>query len=399
MKKFLVKFLCFFIPMKKQRTKFKKKLYNWLGSDVASAKHKNAKGNVLVSYMKDSIFLKDGDKNLLYHTNRWENREISRIFYELGYNVDCIDFNINFYPKKQYDVIFDIVDNLIKLKSCLKPKSLKILHLTGSYWKYNNEQEAQRMDDLEQRRGVRISAERVGTENDAAIEAADICTLVGNEHTLKTYPEAYRDKIQLINLTGSLLSKVKTNGEYYPEEKEFLWMGGAGAVHKGLDRLLEIFARHPEWTLNIMGKVNSEKEFVDLYRRELFELPNIKFHGLVKPSSDEFNQIASRCFAYINPSCAEATSTATVTAMQVGLYPIISIDNGFTLPDGAGIYLTECGMEEIEKAVETLWNKDKNQVEAEIKAVQKMTLENFSQANFRRQMKDFIEKQLTQFGV
>lgn len=395
MKKFLVKLICFFIPIKKYRKRCKVFLKNWLGGDVASLHNPKAKGNVLISYMKDSALLNDDDVRLKYHTNRWENREIARIFYELGYNVDCIDFNCSFYPRKKYDIMFALCGRFDEFKNCLNPSALKILYLTGSYGKYNNSREKERMVYLEQRQGVRLSLERVADENsDTRLDAADVCLLVGNEHTLKTYPKRFQNKINLINLTGSLLSMVKTPSEYYPKEKEFLWMGGAGPVHKGLDLLLDIFAKHPEWTLHVMSKINSKSQFFKLYKKELTQLPNIHFHGLVMPSSEKFEKIVSRCFAYINPSCAEATSTATVTAMSVGLYPIISYDNGFTLPKGCGTYLDKCSLEEIETAIDELWHKDKSDVCEQISKVHQMTLKDFSRENFHQNMSKLLSEEI-----
>ena len=397
MKKFLVKLICFFIPIKQYRKRCKVFLKNWLGGDVASLHNPKAKGNVLISYMKDSALLNDDDVRLKYHTNRWENREIARIFYELGYNVDCIDFNCNFYPRKQYDIMFGICGRFDEFKDFLAPDALKILYLTGSYGPYNNEREKERLEYLQQRKGIKLGLEReIEAGEDGRISAADVGLLVGNEHTLNTYPKRFHDKINLIKLTGSLLSTVKAPNAYYPKEKEFLWMGGAGPVHKGLDLLLDIFAKHPEWTLNVMSKINPQSKFFKLYKKELTQLPNIHFHGLVMPSSEKFEKIVSRCFAYISPSCAEGTSTATLTAMLVGLYPIISYDNGFTLPQGCGIYLDKCSLEEIETAIAELWQKDKSEVCEQIEQVQKMTLKNFSRENFHNQMLQFLSEQIQQ---
>ena len=59
MKKFWVKLLCFLVPVKKYRKRLKNLLMDKLGGEAASALHPRAKGNVLVSYMKDSLLLKD----------------------------------------------------------------------------------------------------------------------------------------------------------------------------------------------------------------------------------------------------------------------------------------------------------------------------------------------------
>lgn len=395
MKKIWVKLVCFFVPIKKYRKRLKSFLKDRLGGEAASMRHPQAKGNVLVSYMKDSLLLEDDDTRLKYHTNRWENREIARIFYDFGYNVDCIDFNVAFRPKCQYDIMFDIGGRFDEFEKFLKPGAIKMLHLTGSYGCYNNARERERMAYLERRRGIRLPPERVSNEDgDGRLEAADVCSLVGNDHTLNTFPKRFHSKIKLVNLTGSQLRRVKTPSEYYPWEREFLWMGGAGPVHKGLDLLLEVFARHPEWTLNVMSKINKKSKFYQFYKKELTALPNIRFHGLVMPCSERFGQIVSRCFAYINPSCAEATSTATVTALSVGLFPIISYDNGFTLPNGCGMYLDKCSVEEIEEAIGRLWLKNPEEVRCEIRKIHQMTLKNFSRENFRRNMQKYLAEQI-----
>ena len=395
MNKFWVKLICFFIPVRKYRKQLKNKLMANVNSGVASLICDQPKGNVLISYMKDSALLDDRDERLMYHTNRWENREIARIFYEMGYNVDCIDFNRKFIPQKQYDIMLDIEGNFTEYAEWLKPNALKIMHLTGSYGPYNNKQEAERLAYLHQRQGIALPVERVfNADMDEALENADVCSLIGNEWTMNTYPQKFYDKIHLIGVTGSLLSKIKSEGDYYPQEKEFLWMGGAGPVHKGLDILLDIFAKHPEWTLNIMAKINPKSEFYKVYKKELIKLPNIHFHGLIMPCSEKFNQIVSRCFAFVNPSCAEGMSTATVTALSAGLYPIISYANGFTLPDKCGIYLDKCSVMEIEAVLDKVWNMDKDSIVKEIMIVQKYTLENFSREAFRKNMESFITAQI-----
>lgn len=393
MKKFLVKLICFFVPVKKWRKQLKKYLYDCLGSDFATKKHPQAKGDVLVVYMKDSLLLEDGDPKLKYHTNRWENREIARIFYELGYSVDCVDFNIKFKSRKKYDIVFFAGGDQASIKDAAKPEALKLFHLTGSDGQYNNRQEKKRLDDLEKRRGVRLAKERVGGEMILCSGVADAFSLVGNEHTLNTYPPELREKITLIHLTGSELSRLKTEAEFCPPEREFLWMGGAGPVHKGLDLLIEVFAKHPEWKLNIMSKLTSGKEFMKVYKNEL-EMSNILLHGLVMPSSEKFNQVVSRCVAYINPSCAEATSTATVTALSAGLYPVISYDNGLDLPQGCGIYLQDCSLAEIENAVACVMAKSEDEIRQEIKIVQQNVLRDFSRENFRGEMLEYIKKQI-----
>lgn len=359
--------------------------------EFVTLKCDNPKGHVLVSYLKDSVLLEDSAQELNYHSNQWESREIARIFNRLGYEVDVIDYeNYNFVPSKKYNVIFDIHKNLHHLK--LPENCIRMYHLTGSYAKYNNMQEKKRREYLLERKNNALSVERYGDEEimDLSLEAADVITIVGNAHTISTFPEEYRNKIKPVPVTSSKLGFIKNDSEYLPKEKEFLWFAGYGAVHKGLDLLLDVFSNHPEWKLNIIGSVDQQNDFVDLYRKELYETDSIKYHGFLSPSSDEFINVIKKCFCYINPSCAESTSTASVTALSVGFYPIISYDNGITLPDNCGIYLKDCTIEEIENSIEKVMKLGDKEIIEQIQLTQNYILNTFSRENFTKLMTEII---------
>lgn len=351
------------------------------------------KGNALISYLKDSILLEDGDDELCYHTNVWECREFARIFNRLGYNVDAINWDNPFFKlRKKYDVVLDIHKNLYNLN--LGKDCKKILHITGSYPKYANEQDMKRINGVKERRGIKLSPARKDDEKsmDLSLSVADVITLVGNPHTLSTFPIEYQGKINPIPVTSSPLDYVKGDEDYIPVEKEFLWFGGFGAVRKGLDLLLDVFAKHPEWTLNICGMVEKEKDFVKVYQKELFELPNIKYHGFVKPSSETFTNICKKCFCFIYPSCAEGTATAALTALSVGFYPIISEDTGLTLPEGCGQYMTDCALEEIEEKINNLFALSDDEVKRQISETQKFVTTTYTKENFTKTFTEIFKK-------
>ena len=352
-----------------------------------------AKGNALISYLKDSILLEDGDDELCYHTNVWECRELARIFNRLGYNVDAINWDNPFFKlRKKYDVVFDIHKNLYTLN--LGDGCTKILHLTGSYPRYANKKDMERIEGLKKRRGVKLTPSRKDDEKsqDLSLKIADVITLVGNSNTLSTFPAEYQGKINPIPVTSSPLAYVKSDEDYIPAEKEFLWFGGFGALRKGLDLLLEVFVKHPEWTLNICGMVEKEKDFVKIYKKELFELPNIKYHGFVKPSSETFVNICKKCWCFIYPSCVEGTATAALTALSVGFYPIISVDTGLTLPEGCGQYLTDCALSEIEEKINKLISLSDNEINRQIKVAQNYVTTTFTQENFTKTFTEIFKK-------
>jgi len=371
---------------------------NHLGYPITLHPKGKSKGRVLYSYLIDPFYYLKNDRRFDGHTNRWESFVIAKIFQDLGYTVNVIDFRDTiFLPVQQYDVVFDIYQNLARIKNASKKKPFSILHMTGSYNVFGNEAEQKRIDDLQKRRpGAEYKPRRkVPNIKDSllALETADACILMGNETTLETYPEKYRNKISLVNATSSTIKFLKSPKEFVPERREFLWFFGCGAVHKGLDLLLEIFSKHPELTLNIIGSIDGgEPDFFKIYDKELTKLPNIKFHGYLQPSNKNFIKILQNCFCFIAPSASEGMSPACATCMQLGLYPIVSKNCGITLPENSGVCLENCSIEEIEKAILKIYEMSKADLRAQISVSQNYALQAYSRKHFIKSFSEVLEK-------
>lgn len=356
-------------------------------------------GSVLYSYLDYSLGWESNDKRFDGHSNLWESREIVNILRGMGFKVEAVPWTDRFfYPQKSYDVIFDIHTNLQRWAPFLKKETKKILHLTGSYFNFQRDAELARVSAFEDRSGCLYSPKRIPADLDLAERShrlADYCSLIGNEITLQTYPEIYRSKITPVPVSGSRLDRVKSaSDEYVPAEREFLWFYGGGAVHKGLDLVLEVFKRNPDLTLHVVAKLESEKDFLLAYGDTLLCSSNVHYHGYLHPASAKFHTLAQRIVANIAPSCSEGISPATVTCMQYGFYPIISRHNGITLPAGQGIYLEVCSILEIEEKVRTVFHMPKARLQEEIKACQSYALEEFSRENFSNKMRTFLSKTL-----
>ncbi len=388
MKKKLIKAITCFIPNREMRHKAQLFLTSLLIKEEASFITKSDAPWALVSYLVDWAIEPKKKSLFQYHSNQWENKELVQSLLKLGYNVDVIFYkNLLFKPHKDYRVIIDLGTHFNFWK--LPPNCLKVQYLTGSDPFYQNQKEQQRCQSLNQRRKACCQPKRFlddAQELRSSLEKADIAILLGNKHTLNTYPKNLRSKIHLLNLTGSDLSNTAKQKDFIPppSDRGILWIGGAGAILKGLDRLLEVFSKHPEWHLHIAGKIQSEKDFVEVYQKELFETKNIHCYGLVQPNSDLFKQILSKCVAFVNASGSEATSTAAITALNAGLYPIISRDAGIDLPKGKGIYLETCSISEIEEALHTFYQKDMTEVENDIRFLQDYFTQHYSRESFSK---------------
>jgi len=377
------------LPLKYQKKYFK--------CVTVESKIKPAKGRALVSYALAPAGLPDDHPILNYHGCYWMSNKIVSIFSELGYTVDCIQFtNRNFIPTKKYDVFFSFsCSNLLRLVAFApeSSKAIKIWHPGTSSLVYNNAAEMKRINDLKKRRdGVVYFPKRQesdeGVEN-RVIELADHIVVFDGKQVRGTFSEKAQNKITGVRVASSL-GFVKKKSEAIPPEREFMWHFGNGAVHKGLDLLLEVFARNPQWKLNITGAVEEERDFMKIYNKELTEMPNVVLHGRIQPDSREFTKIMKKCFAFIAPSCSESISLACATMMQAGLYPLVSRDTGIDLPQHSGIYLGTCTSEEIEEKIKKAYGLANKELERQIKETQSFALKHYSRETFTEDMRRFL---------
>jgi glycosyltransferase involved in cell wall biosynthesis len=355
------------------------------------------KGRVLLSYIPEPLLYKNDCSFFDGHSNKWESREIARIFTKLGYSVDAISCGYDKWlcPKEEYKIVFDIHANLQHLHSILPRKTKKILHLTGSYPKYQNNQELLRIKNLEFRRDIFCSPKRIVPYTELAcrsIELADHCSLIGNEHTLKTYPKHLWDKITCVPVSASNCT-VKAYKDLVPKKREFLWFFGSGMVHKGLDLVLESFSKNRNLVLNVVGYADREPDFFNSFRKELLETENINYHGFLNPSSDKFKNILKNVFCFIAPSCSEGISPACITCLQGGLFPIISKNTGISLPNkNCGIYLEANSVEEISEKINLAYKMNSEDLQRRISQCQNKAIKEYSRENFSKKMHQFLDK-------
>jgi glycosyltransferase involved in cell wall biosynthesis len=354
---------------------------------------------VLLSYAVTSAGMPENHPIFKYHPSPWMSNQILSLFVKRGYTVDCIHYtNRHFIPEKKYDIIFALKCNLLRLVSFAKQDSdniLKIWHPDISSLEHNNSTEIKRIHDLEKRRPGALyfpkRQEPYERIEKRVMELSDHCVFLGNKHVLDTFPKEFHHKFTAITVAATPVY-VKQESEFVPKEREFLWHFGNGAVRKGLDLVLETFAKNPQWTLNVVGLVGNEHDFMKIYHKELTELPNIKFRGYMKPGSKEFADILKRCICFIAPSCTESISVACATMMQAGLYPLVSYDTGIELPEGSGIYLEKCSIDEIEKKVEQIYNMESAELTRQINKTQKFALKEYSREKFTEDMDNFLSK-------
>ena len=143
---------------------------------------------------------------------------------------------------------------------------------------------------LRDRRGVALDSHKfIGINR--AIEAADYATLIGNGFDYATYAFAGKPVFQVPN-PAAVTYPFPEAKDFAAARRRFLWIGSQGFVHKGLDLVLEAFARMPDHHLTVCGPLDAEPAFVAAFRRELFETPNIETLGWVDIASPAFAEPA-----------------------------------------------------------------------------------------------------------
>lgn len=340
------------------------------------------KGRVLLSYLIEPFLLKPNQPMPNFHTNYWECLQIAKTFINFGYKVDVISYkNEKFIPKHKYSYFIDIYKNMERLSPILNHDCVKILHITGAHWLFNNQATYKRLLALQQRRGVTLVPTRIGEPN-LGIEHADYATILGNKFTIDTYSYA-KKPIYRIPISTNVQYPWLEDKDYESCRHNFLWFGSSGMVHKGLDLVLEAFAKMPEYHLTVCGSVNNEKDFENAFYKELYQTPNIHTIGWVDVSGSKFLEIVKNCIGLIYPSCSEGGGGSVINCMHAGLIPIVSYESSVDVMD-FGFILADSSIEEIQNYIKTVSHLPLKELKLRARkswefAVNTHTCDNFSQ--------------------
>ncbi len=364
---------------------------------VSLQPNKPAIGNVLLSYVVNPFTLKPGEAVPTSHTQHWECLQMAKTFLDFGYNVDVIWFyNDVFIPKKDYDFFVETRWNLQRCISFLNKDCVKIFHSDTAHILFHNAAEANRLLELQQRRGITLSPKRFEQPNQA-IEYADCATVLGNEFTMNTFKYA-KKPLYRVPISAPTLYPFPKDKDFAGCRKNFLWFGSAGFVHKGLDLLLDAFSQMPDYHLTICGPINKEKDFETAFYKELYQTPNIHTVGWIDVTSQKFLDIVNSCLAIVYPSCSEGGGGCVINCMHTGLIPIVSYESSVDVSDDYGVILKESSVEEIKQSIDNISELDSSQLEEMAKNSWKFVRENHTRENFTKVYKQTIEKIIMQYS-
>ncbi|HEY1038435.1 MAG TPA: glycosyltransferase, partial [Bacteroidia bacterium] len=307
---------------------------------------KGGRKRALISYILTPFRIKKG----FLHCNAIESIQMADTLADLDYSVDVVDYRfkgrINY---NKYDLVIGFGYPYRNSFQEANKEITRICYMTGANPNFSNYAEAKRINSFQRRKGIYLAPKRevywpwvFGAIN------ADALVVVGNQWTAHTY-EGLNDKVFTVPVP--YICKPEEL-ELKPEAtKSFVWFAGPGAVHKGLDLVIEAVVQSAEDVmLHICGNLKNESAFLNCYQSELLKTNRIRIWGMIGPDSTHMQEICSGSAFVLFPSCSEGTASSVITCMAKGLIPVVTKESGIDLPD-FGLEISDGSVNEVARAI------------------------------------------------
>lgn len=369
---------------------YNKTIHNYFG--------RNYEKNVLISYITSPFLNKD---DFVSHTNRIEALTIAKVFDELKFNVDVINFDSDSYVDyEKYDLVFGFEKPYENSFYCPK-KITRIFYGTGMNPYISNPKTFSRIKDVYSRKGSILlsSARFVKSDYSLQTSLSDGIICLGNEQCRKSWSLNIESE-KVVSVSPSSFAtlnykKILEKKNIKEVRKNYLWFGSGGLVHKGLDLTLEAFLQLSNLQLWVCGPVEQEKEFCSLYKEELYNTPNIHTLGFVDIRSEQFKKIMKETGYLIFPSCSEGGSPSTATVIRNGgLFPVVTKE--ITLDLNECIFINDLSTSSLIDAIIKSQNMSDNEYLEKVKKVAQFVSINNNLDNFKREFKAALTKLISQ---
>jgi glycosyltransferase involved in cell wall biosynthesis len=328
------------------------------------------------------------------HSNYQESKVISKIFDELGYQVDVFNNNKKYNIKlDSYDLLFG--EGELIYKAVINKHENKVIYYgTGSHPAFNNIQTINALKRYKSEfNDISLNHSRLVKQSwGIAATLSDSAIIIGNDKTKSSFIEygqsnciTIRPSVhQVLNFLDIIKEK-----NVVIAKKNILYFSSYGLIHKGLDLIILSARFFPDINFHICGKLDNEILPNSPLYESMKSLKNIIIYGFVDIRSEKFNKIMIENGYCILPSCAEGTSTAIITAMlNGGLIPIVTDEVGVDI-DNFGIKIDDLSVESLNKAIQVGIDLPDNQV-IERWMLSYKAAEQYSIDNYYKDMKKAI---------
>ena len=264
--------------------------------------------------------------NQVYHVNRIHIYQLLLPFINMGYIIDI-------YPAEhlkegdicdiKYDVIFGFGPTYMKLIT-KNPNALKILFITENAPWIVRKKYAERLCWYKERTGKfpKHAYSRTNFYVDEMFSLSDYGISINGTNNISSMQSKLRPIYQM-NVNALYGKHKDINKDHNSTRRKFLWFGSTGAIHKGLDLLVEAFRRLPEYQLDVYGANLLELKDMELP-------PNVLICNKINIFSERFiDEVVNEHTYVVSLSCSEGMQSSIATCMMYGIIPIVSIETGY----------------------------------------------------------------------
>ena len=336
------------------------------------------------------------------HSNQREVILMADTLHELGFAVDAVDYDSS-YPIAygKYEFVIGFGRAFVGSYKDAGFKGVRALHCTGANIHFSNRAEAVRAREMRRRSGVLLQPRReVYWPWVYPAVNADFLTIIGNGWTASTYQDIHDVRFTLPVPLVEPRASVASDGPLpAPGARSFLWFSGAGALHKGLDLVLEALGSLPNDVLvHVCGPIASESDFVRHYRLLEAQRKGFVFHGFVDIDSDRMRAIAVDCPFVIHPSCSEGSASSVISCMSMGLIPLATREAGVDLGD-FGIAIERGDVDSVLTAMKHALGLDDEERAARARAARAHARTHHGEDAYRERLRDSLVEGLSAAGI
>ena len=334
----------------------------------------------VVSYLTFSYTADWGNQNI-GRTQPLEILSIVKVLSDLDYAIDIVYCNdlkaLPIIASKKYDLIFGFGEVFYQL-TLKHPNAISIIYMTEHHPDFADREEKKRIAYFYERHKRKARIVRSGNFYKSHY-FHQLYSYVITLSEVEPYLEEYKTPFTLYP-TGVVNDNfVFRQKNHSVTKKHFLWLGSYGAVHKGLDLLLDVFEKRDDIVLHIAGLSEEDEKLLRPKKRA-----NVINHGYLNIKTEAFLEVVEKCSFNILPSCSEALSTAITTGMLHGLIPIVMKDTGFNRLKENAIFLEDFKVHYLDEKMTEISSRSSEQLANYSKRVFNYARENFSNAAFEK---------------
>lgn len=341
----------------------------------------------LICY-QTTCYFKGLDSKTQKRTLPFEILSIINTFIESGYVIDLINCTEKKIPNpildRKYNYIFGFGESHYIMTS-LQPEATSILYMTENTPEFSYREEQKRLDYYFERHGRKLKIIRSGMfyKKYHLEKPYDYVITMGEPELLENKYSAPVSIFPTGLINPNFVFGFK-NHEI--TRKNFLWLGSLGAIHKGLDLLLDVFKEKEDLILHICGLTENEKRLL-----KVPQVKNIINYGHILISSDLFVKLVEDCTFIILPSCSEGTSTSILTGMLHGLIPVVMKDAGFNKLSDNAIFLETYKIDYLISRITELSNRNPEELSLLSKKVYEFASRNFTINAFSDNIRNILK--------